>query len=548
MITPLHRSQEAAPYLRQSSKKQAKHNTGSRELQRALVQNALDLGWSLDRITMYEDGGRSAAFRSEREKFDQLIDEIRTGHIGLVLITDPSRGARNLEDWGKLIEMLRLTGTLIHSHGTLYDPRLLEDEAELNWAYQECHEAYRERHQRTQESALALAREGKLRLPLPIGYLYDHKDVVFDPRPGVKAAIEQIFKDFDRVGVMLALLREYSQKGILVPKNKSPGHLVWEAPTLHYFSRLIHHPAYAGIYVYGQSKQVATINKAGERSVRTQRLSRPEAAQVFRHTTYPAYISYDRHLKNRQTLDGNRIRIDSHVPRNGVALLHGLTVCGYCGAKMSVNYSRRRQPAYTCQALCRAGQGPTCQWVQHHIIEDPVLQLVLDALAPAQIDLTLRVHEQEQHAATAALKSAGQQLEAAAADLKRARDLSVAAIERNAHPDVVQYLNQRLEIAKTHHLQANRRHATLHQDSAVHNVEEVAKRIQQLDLDKIFKEMQTTPRVAKQVLDCLIKQLEVKRDDAVVHLVVTWHTGQTTSVTIPVVRRPHGTSVRGSQS
>lgn len=56
---------------------------------------------------------------------------------------------------------------------------------------------------------------------------------------------------------------------------------------------------------------------------------------------YPAYISWEQFLANRERLRQNGYRIAENTrgaPRKGPALLAGLAVCGHCGRRMSVVY------------------------------------------------------------------------------------------------------------------------------------------------------------------------------------------------------------------
>src|SRR4051812_37109087 len=66
--------------------------------------------------------------------------------------------------------------------------------------------------------------------------------------------------------------------------------------------------------------------------------------------TYPAYIAWDRFVRNQETLRENGFRAGTRgAPRRGQALLRGIARCGRCGARMSVfHYStkEKRAPGY----------------------------------------------------------------------------------------------------------------------------------------------------------------------------------------------------------
>ena len=78
---------------------------------------------------------------------------------------------------------------------------------------------------------------------------------------------------------------------------------------------------------------------------------------------YPAYISWETFEKIKAMLRDNRaeyLRIKScGIPRDGAALLHGITWCGECGHKMVVRYKGGSQ--YVCNHLHQQHGVPVCQ-------------------------------------------------------------------------------------------------------------------------------------------------------------------------------------------
>src|SRR5207302_8524157 len=102
------------------------------------------------------------------------------------------------------------------------------------------------------------------------------------------------------------------------------------------------------------------------------------------------YSEYDRN-KNRG------------VPRPGKALLHGLVYCGECGHKMVVQYKGTSQ--YICNYLQQQHRVPVCQRIASDAIDERVVHLFFEALAPAELDVYDRVlaslsgeHEQRRRA------------------------------------------------------------------------------------------------------------------------------------------------------
>jgi hypothetical protein len=93
-------------------------------------------------------------------------------------------------------------------------------------------------------------------------------------------------------------------------------------------------------------------------------------------------------------LEANRSRSQSQgVVRDGPALLAGLVVCGRCGAKMTVRYQRGRggtlRPAYVC-ARSKSDYGDAqCQQLAGTCVDDYVTALLLKAMEPAALEVSL---------------------------------------------------------------------------------------------------------------------------------------------------------------
>jgi DNA invertase Pin-like site-specific DNA recombinase len=57
------------------------------------------------------------------EWFHHLVTEVCLGKVGVVLMLEASRLARNNSDWYRLIEICGLVGTLIADESAVYNPR-----------------------------------------------------------------------------------------------------------------------------------------------------------------------------------------------------------------------------------------------------------------------------------------------------------------------------------------------------------------------------------------------------------------------------------------
>lgn len=127
-ITPQHQERLAYVYIRQSSLRQVEENLESQDLQYQLVQRARSLGWIETNIQIIDDDlGKSAISATNRSGFQFLVAAVGLGQVGMILVTDVSRLARNCTDWFSLLDLASLRGSLICDAGGVYDPRLYDD-------------------------------------------------------------------------------------------------------------------------------------------------------------------------------------------------------------------------------------------------------------------------------------------------------------------------------------------------------------------------------------------------------------------------------------
>jgi DNA invertase Pin-like site-specific DNA recombinase len=109
-VKPEHLKRNAYLYIRQSTLRQVLENTQSTLRQYDLRQQAVALGWPIERIIVIDnDQGQSGATAAYREGFQRLVTEVSLGRAGIVLSLEVSRLARNSTDWHRLLEICALT-------------------------------------------------------------------------------------------------------------------------------------------------------------------------------------------------------------------------------------------------------------------------------------------------------------------------------------------------------------------------------------------------------------------------------------------------------
>jgi DNA invertase Pin-like site-specific DNA recombinase len=261
-VTAARLRKDAYLYVRQSTIKQVLNNTESALRQYDLKSRAIALGWSAEQVIIIDiDQGQSGASAADREGFQRLVAEVGMGRAGIVLGLECSRLARNNADWHRLLEICGLSGTLICDEDGLYDPTDFNDRMLLGMKGQLSEAELHFLRSRLRGGILHKARRGELITPLPVGLAYDGLgNVVLDPDRGVQHAITHLFDTFDATGSAHAVLKAFTNAGLLFPRRhrKGPhkGELDWAPLTHSAVLRVLHNPRYAGVFSFGRTRQI----------------------------------------------------------------------------------------------------------------------------------------------------------------------------------------------------------------------------------------------------------------------------------------------------
>lgn len=405
-VRPWQRDRLAVIYVRQSTPQQVLDHAESTRLQYGLTQRAVDLGWSPSRVLVIdEDLGHSASGLQERPGFQRLVTEIGLDHVGLVLGSEMSRLARSGKDRYQLVELCALSGAVLADIDGMYDPAEYNDRMLLGLRGTISEAELHLIKQRMWNGRIGKARRGELAVPLPVGYWrLPDGEVVFDPDEQVQAVVRLVFDLFDELATINTVLRflvdHGIQMGIRVRAGTERGRLVWRRPSRIVIQNMLRHPAYAGVYVYGRSRTDPRRRRPGRPCtgrVRTPREDWP----VYLPGLLPAYISTERHERNLARIEANRARSQSMgALRDGPALLAGLVFCGRCGTRMVVRYQRGEgnglRPAYECSRAKTDYGGELCQQLSGTCVDRYVTGLLLAAMAPAALEVSLQAAEQAQ--------------------------------------------------------------------------------------------------------------------------------------------------------
>jgi DNA invertase Pin-like site-specific DNA recombinase len=386
-IQATHLARQACVYIRQSSLRQVTENLESQDLQYRLSEQAVRLGWSASQVRVIDDDlGKSGVSTLARQGFQDLAAAIGLSQVGLILVTDVSRLARNCADWYQLLDLAAHFDVLIRDASGLYDPRSYDDRlllglkgtfSEIQW------------HQLLDQlgaARLNKARRGELRMQLPVGLEYQADgQVVKTPDSQVQETISLVFVRFRQLGSVGKLLRWMRDHAIQLPR-RGPDGPVWQRPSYQVLYQFLKQPAYAGAYAYGKLERHHLPGQQG-----SVRLRKRELADwpVLIQDAYPAYLSWQDSLQNQEKLAENAqgASWSRGAPRPGAALLQGIAVCGRCGRKLHVHY--HHASAYVCDAETRQHAGPRCQTFNLAAVDPLISQLVLEAVQPAHLEAAL---------------------------------------------------------------------------------------------------------------------------------------------------------------
>jgi DNA invertase Pin-like site-specific DNA recombinase len=394
-----HCNKLAIVYVRQSSPQQVAENRESTARQYALAAFATALGWPAERVRVIdEDQGQSGTRADNRSGFQRLLAEVTLDHVGMVLGLEMSRLARSSKDWHHLLEVCAIFGALLADQDGVYDPSDPNDRLLLGLKGTMSEVELHTMRNRLERGRLHKAQRGELFYGVPLGYVLLPKDeVAFDPDDQARCVTRLLFEKFEEVGSLYGLMGYLIRNDIRLPirvrRGPNRGRLEWRRASVSTLAAVLHNPIYAGAYAYGRraSDPKSTYAGAGKRSQKWQAMS---VWKVLIKDHLPAYITWERYLQNQQRLRRNRRGPQSPgTPRQGVALLGGVVVCGNCGRRMSVNYRDRHAAFYSCDKHLLQARERTCYGLRSRELDNLLAQQVLKALKPAALELSMKALE-----------------------------------------------------------------------------------------------------------------------------------------------------------
>jgi DNA invertase Pin-like site-specific DNA recombinase len=540
-----HRDRFAVVYVRQSTPQQMVRHQESTRLQYGLVDRALAFGWARPQVLVIdEDLGKSGTTAAGRPGFQRLVAEVSLAHVGIVFGLDISRLARSNRDWHHLLEVCALFGTLIGDLDGMYDPRDYNDRLLLGLKGTMSEAEGHVLKQRMLAGKRAKAQRGELGMQLPMGYLRRLSgDVVKDPDEQAQAVIQLIFEQFERQTTIGGVLRYCVRHGIQLPyrlaSGPAKGELDWRRPTRHTLSSLLHHPMYAGAYVYGRRHTDPRHQQPG-RPMTGRRVTPQAEWQVLLKDHYPAYITWEQFERHQQQLTANATARRG-VIRPGASLLAGLLVCGRCGCRMLAMYTNNGTGLrYVCSRAAAEYGAPLCQSFVGRPLDTLVARLVLQALEPAALELSLQVATDVEVERQRLQQQWHQRLEGVRYEVERAFRQYNAVEPENRF--VARTLERQWEaaLAAEATVQAEYARFLAQQPVPLSGQEREAIRRLAADIPALWQAPTTTAADHQAIIRQLVERVVVTLDGATEHVALTlyWAGGHTSAATLdrPVAR------------
>lgn len=535
-------------YLRQSSMGQVRNNRESTQRQYALKGKAEKMGWPPQRIRVLDrDLGVSGTDITNREDFKLLVADVSMNRVGAVFALEASRLSRSCSDWHRLVELCAYTDTLMIDEDGSYAPADFNDQLLLGIKGTISQAELHFIRARLHGGRMNKVHKGEYRLSLPVGYRYDDNGkIIKEPDEEIRGAFALFFKLFRQIGSAQGVVGHYMQNGLNFPKRNYTGawagKIVWGKLCQGRALEVLKNPAYAGAYVYGRKQYCKSAGPDGKIRTKVRRIDMPSWETCIKEH-HIRYISWEEFLENQQMLENNRTnrkeKASQGPAREGVALLHGLLLCGVCGHSLNVSYrgTGGKLPTYECSWKKRNGVGGKyCLSIRTYLVDDAVCARVLRIMKPVQLEIAVKALEELQLRERQLDKQWRMKMERAdyEAQLAQRRYEEVDPSNRLVASTLEKRWNDALvafEEAKNEYEEYRLKHSLTSTPEQKEKVLALAK-----DFPRLFNSPRTNHKDKKRLLRMLIKDITVERNNAeytaVIH--IRWNGGATEGITIDV--------------
>ena len=250
---------------------------------------------------------------------------------------------------------------------------------------------------------ISKAQRGELKVPLPVGLVYDAENrVVLDPDQQVQNSLRHLFATFGRTGSAWGTVQAFRREGVKFPRRgqAGAGEILWCQLTHAAVLATLHNPRYAGTFCFGRTRTWSDADG----NWHCERLPRDQWRFV-KQNAHPGYLSWEEYEANQarllanQQAHGGGERKAGGAAREGPALLQGLVLCGKCGRPMTLRYHQRGgrlTPNYVCAKTAVEEAQPVCQSIPGGGVDEAVGSFLVESVTPLALEVALKVQEELQ--------------------------------------------------------------------------------------------------------------------------------------------------------
>jgi len=376
---------------------------------------------------------------------------------------------------------------------------------------------------RLQGGILNKARRGELEMRPPVGLVYnDDGALVLDPDRQVQHCLRWLFATFARTASARATVKAARSEGLAFPhrcsKGPHKGELMWNALDHSQVLRALHNPRYAGAFAYGRCHTLRSLDG----TTRLKRMPRDEWVTLI-PGVHAGYISWDEYERNQQRLHESAQAMGADrrrgPAREGPALLQGLVMCGRCGQRMTVRYHNRKGcslPEYVCQREGIEHGHALCLRVPGAGVDHAIGMLLVDAVNPVALEVTLAVQRELQSRLVEADRMRHAQVERAQyeCDLAQRRYMRVDPDNRLVADSLEAQWNERLRaLGEAHDEYARRRE---HDARVLTDEQHSAILALASDFPRLWSDPATTDRDRKRMVRLLLEDVTLNRDAQII--------------------------------
>jgi hypothetical protein len=255
------------------------------------------------------------------------------------------------------------------------------------------------------------------------------------------------------------------------------------------------------------------------------------------HDHHPGYLTWEQFQRNQCRLLEN-CTVDHQerrgALREGAALLQGLVLCGRCGRRMTIRYmDDGKIPLYECNQLHKQRGEKTCQSLRGDRIDETVARVFLEAMRPAQLEVSMAAIDQISEQARKADRQWELMGERARYEAELARRRFQAVDPENRLVARTLERDWEARLAEVERLERESAARPTLSTRLVDPAERARILALAQDLPKLWQATTTTQVERKQLLGFLIKDVCLTRAETTIGVAIRWRTEACTVLNIP---------------